>query len=285
MREDLFELLGLMRESGLEVHLITNGMLISREVVTGLKRLGVKVMVSLDGATRETYERVRVGASFERVVGSIRSYSGAGLLEAINFTILRTNYHEIPAVFRLARSIGVPKINLIGLKPCPDYARELLSPPEYEAAIRLTCEAAEATGVEFFFDEPFFWATVKARGLTAKLPGEGAGIVVAANSACAFGDYIFIEVNGDVKPCSYAAMVVGNINEKSLVSIWEEMRVSPLLNQIKDPKTRSGPCLDCPYLEECKGCRSRSFALTGSWFSSDSVCPLLSQKSLFKEAK
>jgi radical SAM protein with 4Fe4S-binding SPASM domain len=80
-------------------------------------------------------------------------------------------------------------------------------------------------------------------------------------------------------------MVVGNINEKSLVSIWEEMRVSPLLNQIKDPKTRSGPCLDCPYLEECKGCRSRSFALTGSWFSSDSVCPLLSQKSLFKEAK
>jgi radical SAM protein with 4Fe4S-binding SPASM domain len=274
LREDIFELLGLLRERGLEVHLITNGMLISPEIVTSLKRLGVRVMVSIDGATPETYERVRHGASFEQVVRSALEYARAGLLEAINFTILRMNYLEITAVFRLASSIGAPKVTLIGLKPCVDYATELLSPREYKEAIRLTCQAAQETGVEFFFDEPFFWATVKEHKLTAKLPGEGVGIVVASTSACAFGDYIFIEVNGDVKPCSYTSMVVANVSEKSLVRIWDEMLASRLINQIRDPKTRTGACLDCKYLEECKGCRSRTFALTGDWFASDSVCPL-----------
>lgn len=283
LRDDLFWLLGLMREKRLEVHLITNGMLISPQIINTFKQLGIRVMVSIDGATPETYERVRHGASFERVVSSACDYARAGLLEAINFTILKGNYNEIPAVFRLASSIGAPKITLIGLKPCADYAEELLSPQEYREAIRLTCQAAGETGVEFFFDEPFFWATVKEYQLSARLPDEGAGIVVSSTSACAFGNYIFIEVNGDVKPCSYASMVVGNVGEKSLTRIWDEMQASPLLNQIKNPKTRTGACLDCKYLEECKGCRSRTFALTGDWFASDAVCPLYSPKTVVKE--
>ncbi len=275
LRDDLFALLDLMRAEQLEVHLITNGWLLSPSIISSLKGLGVKVMVSIDGGVPETYERVRGGASFEGVVRTAREYAGAGLLEAINFTILKLNYREIPAVFTLARDVGAPRINLIGLKPCAEYTAELLSPPEYREAIRLTCEAARKTGVEFFFDEPFFWAVVKADGLSATLPAEDAGIVVPATSACAFGDYIFIEVNGDVKPCSYAAMVVGNVGERPLGEIWREMQASPLLNRIKDPRSREGACLDCRYLEECKGCRSRGYALTGSWFASDSVCPLL----------
>ena len=278
LRDDLFGLLGLMREKGLEVHLITNGMLVGPRIINTFKRLGIRVMVSIDGATAETYEGVRHGASFERVVSSAGDYARAGLLEAINFTILKGNYNEIPGVFRLASSVGAPKVTLIGLKPCAGYAEELLSPREYREAIGLTCRAAEETGAEFFFDEPFFWATVKEYQLSARLPDEGAGIVVSSTSACAFGDYIFIEVNGDVKPCSYASMVVGNVGEKPLTRIWNEMQTSPLLNRIKDPKARTGVCLDCKYLEECKGCRSRTFALTGDWFASDSVCPLLSQK-------
>jgi len=283
LRDDLFELLGLMREEQLAVHLITNGQLVNSRIIDSLKGLGVKVMVSIDGARPETYERVRDGASFEEVVRAARDYAGAGLLEAINFTILKLNYREIPAVFTLARDIGAPRINLIGLKPCAEYAAELLSPPEYREAIGLTCEAARETGVEFFFDEPFFWAVVKADGLSARLPDKDAGIVVPATSACAFGDYVFIEVNGDVKPCSYAAMVVGNVGERPLTEIWREMQASPLLNRIKDPRSREGACLDCPYLEECKGCRSRSYALTGSWFASDSVCPLLPSKITVQE--
>jgi len=274
LRRDLFELLELMQQKRLETHLITNGILLTPQIITSLKQLEVRVVISIDGATAATYESIREGASFEKVVEQARVCAQAGLLEAIDFILLKSNYAEIPAIFELAASVGVPKITLIGLKPCHDYSGKLLSAEEYREAIKLTCQAAQETGVEFFFDEPFFWATVKELGLTAHLPTADAGIVISSTSACAIGEYLFIESTGEVKPCSFAPMVIGNVNERPLGELWREMLVSPLLCQIKDPHTRTGYCLDCPYLADCKGCRSRTFVLTGDWFAPDPVCPL-----------
>jgi len=274
LREDLFDLLALMQQKQLKVHLSTNGTLLTPRILTALKQLGVRVMISIDGTTKATYESIRDGASFEKVVEQARNCAQEGILEAIDFTLLKRNYTEIPAIFELAASVGAPKITLIGLKPCRDYSEELLSPQEYREAVKLACQAAQETGIEFFFDEPFFWATVKELGLTAHLPVASAGIVISSTSACALGEYLFIESNGEVRPCSFAPLVLGNVNEKSLGEIWHDMLVSPLLRQIKDPHTRTGYCLDCQYLADCKGCRSRAFDLTGDWFASDPVCPL-----------
>jgi len=249
-------------------------MLLSPRIITALKQLEVKVMISIDGATAATYEAIRTGASFDRVVQAARDCAGEGLLEAINFTLLKMNYAEIPGIFELAASVGAQKVTIIGLKPCQDYPAELLTPQEYGEAIELACRAAQKTGVEFFFDEPFFWATVKERGILAQMPAVGAGILVPSTTACIFGEYLFIEPDGDVKPCSFAPMVLGNISEKSLGEIWCEALSSPFLRQIKDPKTRTGSCQSCQYLADCKGCRSRTFVLTGDWFAADPVCPL-----------
>jgi len=274
LRDNLFELLDLMRQRQLEVHLITNGMLLSSQIIIALKQLGVRVMISIDGATQATYEAIRNGANFDKVVQAARSCVKEGLLEAINFTILKRNYTEIPGILELAASIGVGKVTFIGLKPCQSYTEELLTPQEYGEAIRLACQAAQETGVEFFFDEPFFWATVREWGLPARMPAVNTGILAPSTSACIFGEYLFIETNGDVKSCSFAPMTLGNVNEKPLGEIWREVLSSPFFSQIKDPKTRTGSCQNCRYLADCKGCRSRTFVLTGDWFASDPVCPL-----------
>ncbi|MFC2044914.1 radical SAM/SPASM domain-containing protein [Chloroflexota bacterium] len=274
LREDLFQLLDLMRQKGLEVHLITNGMLLNPGVLAALKRLGVKVMISIDGAIPQTYEAIRSGASFETVMEKARNCAREGILEAINFTILKSNYTEIPAIFELATSIGVKSLTFIGFKPCHGYHEELLLPEEYEEAVRLTCRGSQETGCDFFFDEPFFWAIVKERGFSVKMPATGAGIVAASTTACIFGEYLFIDTNGDVKPCSYASTVVGNVNEKPLGEVWREVLDSPFFQVIREPESRTGYCRDCHYLTDCKGCRSRTFMLTEDWFASDSCCPL-----------
>jgi len=121
LRDDLFELLDSMRRRQLEVHLITNGMLLSPQIISDLKQLGIMVMISIDGATKATYEAIRNGANFEKVIQSARSCVKEGILEAINFTILKRNYTEIPGVLELAASIGVGKVTFIGLKPCQKY--------------------------------------------------------------------------------------------------------------------------------------------------------------------
>lgn len=274
LRSDLFSLLALMRQEQLEAHLITNGMLLTPAIITELKSLGTRVMVSIDGATPATYESIRPGASFARVVASARQCAQEGLLEAINFTILKQNYTEIPAILALARSIGVPRVTFIGLKPCQYYPEELLTSEQYGEAIRLACQAGEETGVEFYFDEPFFWAVVREWRLSAKVPSESTGILFPSTTACIFGEYLFIEPSGEVKPCSFAQMVVGNINQKPLGEIWWEVLASPFFRQIKDIKSRSGQCRSCKYFADCMGCRSRTFILTGDWFAADPCCPL-----------
>ena len=285
LRDDLFELLGLMQQKQLEVHMITNGMLLSPDILARLKQLGVKVMISIDGASPETYEVIRNGASFSRVVQSARNCAQEGLLEAINFTIMKSNYTEIPGILELARSIGVSRVTLIGLKPCEQYTQQLLTPQEYEEAIKLVCQAAQKTGIEFFFDEPFFWAVVKEQGLLAPTPSVSTGILLPSTAACIFGEYLFIEPNGEVKPCSFAPMILGNVKEKPLTQIWDEVIHSPFFHKLKDPKTRTGYCRSCQYRADCKGCRSRTFILTGDWFASDPCCPLNLKLTVKKEGR
>lgn len=274
LREDLFEILTLAGQQGLDVHLISNGTLLTQEIFSKLKQIGIKLMISIDGATQETYESIRRGAKFEKVVETAEKAVAAGLLEAINFTLMKDNYTEIPGIMELAAAIGLQRVTFIGLKSCESYENELLSSPQYAEAIRLACEGAAKTGVEFYFDEPFFWPVVKEHKLDVKLPTENTGILTQATNACIFGEYLFIEPSGEVKPCSFAPMVLGNIKQKSLVTIWQENISSPFMDKIRSYTSRTGYCKTCKYLADCKGCRSRTSVLTGDWFASDPVCPL-----------
>ncbi|MFC1909841.1 radical SAM/SPASM domain-containing protein [Chloroflexota bacterium] len=274
LRGDIFTLLERMRNKNLVVHFITNAMLLGHKEIDRFNRLGIKVMISIDGASRETYEMVRQGSSFERVIQAARICADAGLLEAINFTIIKNNIREIPAFFDLAKSIGTSKVTLIGLKPCRDYTAELLNPEEYKQAIDLVCKSAKRTDIEFFFDEPFFWSAVKEWGLNVQSPSENTGIMVGSIPSCIFGQYIFIQTNGDVHPCSFAPLVVGNVKEKSLRAIWDEMLTAPFFKQIRDAWSRTGFCKNCKYIEDCRGCRSRTVVLTNDWFASDPCCPI-----------
>ena len=65
LRQDLFDLLELMRQRQLDVHLITNGMLLNPRVIAALKQLGVRVMISIDGATQATYEAIGMGLALK----------------------------------------------------------------------------------------------------------------------------------------------------------------------------------------------------------------------------
>ena len=274
LRKDIREILSIASQKHVEVHLITNGMLLDDNWISTLISMGISVMISIDGATKNTYESIRQGANFEMAIKAVDRCVRGGILEAINFTVMRKNFREIPEILKLAASIGVKRVTFIGLKSCASYTDELLRSDEYLEAIRLACEGSDKTGVEFYFDEPFFGAVVKEKKLTVKLPSENAGILFSKTTACIFGEYLFIEPNGEVKPCSFAPMVLGNVKEKPLDSIWQENISSPLMKRLRDPGTRNGNCRSCQYLAECKGCRSRTYVLTGDWFADDPVCPL-----------
>jgi molybdenum cofactor biosynthesis enzyme MoaA len=83
-----------------------------RRAVSLIDRLGL----SIDGATKATYEGIRVGANFERFIENVREIvairkeTGFPRHLGFSFTATRTNLPELAGVVRLAHALGVPLV-------------------------------------------------------------------------------------------------------------------------------------------------------------------------------
>jgi MoaA/NifB/PqqE/SkfB family radical SAM enzyme len=111
LRKDLFQLASLARECGLRIALSTNGTLISSETAKEIGRLGfAEVGISLDGI-RDNNDllRGRQGA-FEDALNGIRNCVALGLRVSLRLTITRSNYQEIPEIFRLVGEEGIQRV-------------------------------------------------------------------------------------------------------------------------------------------------------------------------------
>ena len=91
----------------------------------------------------------------------------------------------------------------------------------------------------------------------------------AAGGGCPAGvHYLRIDPEGQVTPCPYLPLVVGNVRETPLRDIWER---APIFQQLRNPSL-TGRCGGCDHREICTGCRARAFALTGNYLGEDPWC-------------
>lgn len=83
-----------------------------RQAVALIDDLGL----SIDGATRETYEAIRKGANFNRFLANVaeicavRKETGFPKRIGFSFTATRINLPELPGVIRLAHEFGVDQV-------------------------------------------------------------------------------------------------------------------------------------------------------------------------------
>jgi len=273
LRQELFKILKTFYEHNIKMYLISNGMLLDEDLVRRLAELNVNLMISIDGADKENYEKIRKGASFEKLKKSVAIANEYGILDSCPMTIGKHNYHQIGKLFKFAEGIGYKKITFLGLKPCKEYETYVLNGEEYKKFFFSVIKNQKDYQMDVYVDEPFFMPFLEEHDIDYS-PNPENGIIVPDVSRCIFGEYMFIETNGDVKPCTFAPVTIGNVNERGLNEIWKNMQDSELIKSVKDFSTRKNPCKECKYLHECGGCRSRTFNLTGSWRESDPSCPL-----------
>lgn len=99
-------------------HITTNGTVWGPKVERVLESLPVAVAVSMDGITKETFEKIRINARFERVVENFRRFRDHRAKyyfeTVINFTMSRMNWHELPDMLLFAEDEGV-KLHVLDL--------------------------------------------------------------------------------------------------------------------------------------------------------------------------
>jgi MoaA/NifB/PqqE/SkfB family radical SAM enzyme len=118
LTRDLDKMIEVVAAHGLRLDVLTNGMLLTGKVVDQLLPVLGRLQVSFDGATKATFEAIRVRSDFARVCRNVRAFV-ARVRElpaaerpqvGLECTIMRSNIEELPALVELAADLGVHRL-------------------------------------------------------------------------------------------------------------------------------------------------------------------------------
>jgi radical SAM protein with 4Fe4S-binding SPASM domain len=209
---------------------ITNGMLLSEDVAKNLLKSKInRILISVDGATKKTYESIRINAKFETVIKNIKEIvrlrkETDNELQEIGMVAVSTkeNLHELLDILKLAKDLGFDSLTLNGLEP---YTEEMANNILYGTTINSKYAKIYAQ----------LKATAKEYNIILRLPS----LTVVPYSSCELTSCI-IDWNGDVHPCSalsyerpfyylgnkdlHPKLTFGNILSEDLIKIWNSRK-------------------------------------------------------------
>ncbi len=118
LNRDLFRMIRLAKERKIYVYFNSNGTLLDEENSNWLIQSGLDLInFSIDGGTKEVYEKIRRGASFEefrRRVKRFMEIKGAHPLPEVHawFVLNQYNREDILPTLRFIRDLGISKLNI-----------------------------------------------------------------------------------------------------------------------------------------------------------------------------
>jgi radical SAM protein with 4Fe4S-binding SPASM domain len=262
LRNDILELLECCSRYGLYSRLLTNGTLLDKEKIGGLRSHHIgAVQISLDGLS-ETHDAVRGSGCFQDGKRSIERTASRDIPVTVMTTVNRNNFMELTTLWSECLAVGAKRLAFGRLVPTgrgASLVEALLSPEECLGLYSdvLDFESTEANGAQIVKRDPL-WRILDARcyancGTT--------GCSIGLNGLC-------ILQNGDVLPCRRLPIVLGNIRKDSIYTIWTR---STLLAQCRE-RHLNGACATCRLRMKCGGCRGIAHAFTGDPLATDPQC-------------
>jgi len=264
LRPDIYELISHARSLGLRPVLGSNGMLITPQVASKLKTAGLACAgISLDSKDKDRHDWFRGSeGAWDQTMLGLEACHSAGLPFQIHTTVMNWNQDEITAITDLAVELGAVAHHIFFLVPTgrgKDIAETSLKTAEYEALLEAIISKQSQVPIELKPTcAPQFMRIAKQRGLPQRF-----------SKGCLAGTtYCVILPNGDIQPCPYLPLKVGNVREKEFDIIWRE---SLLLDELRHAPLKGG-CGRCGFGEICGGCRARAYYYSGDYLAEEPWC-------------
>jgi radical SAM protein with 4Fe4S-binding SPASM domain len=264
LRKDIFEIAQYASGLGIWVVMGTNGVLVSQKSVERMLECGVRgVAISLDSIHPEKHDQFRGGPdAWDFSVRALEICRANGLQVLVQTTVMEMNYDEIPALLKFAREKGAWSFNLYFMvQTGRGQLLNDLSPERTESMLSnlVDWQAEQRPMLVRSKCAPQFKQIAYERGMA----GLESGGCMAGTQYCR------ITPQGDVTPCPYMDVVVGNVRTQSFREIWH---TSAVLEALRDVKQLEGRCGACEFNELCGGCRCRAYAATGDFLQEDPAC-------------
>lgn len=206
----------------------TNGQLIREEVIQACIDTGQsEIIFSIDGATAETYEEIRRGGKWGRLIEKLdllatmkQRAKAEKPVTRINFTCMLSNIHELPAMVRLASDHAASSLHVRHLLAYSDeqnsYREQMTYLKVFNSVAEEAKSEASARGIDLFLPDP----------VTTRQQNTGKTCVtdptqMEANSYCVL-PWVqgIVSWNGDYRICS-THRKLGNFNEQNFDEIYD----------------------------------------------------------------
>jgi len=289
-RKDLFEIATACRGLFSRVALATNGTLVDDAVAGRIADCGIqRVSISLDGAKAATHDSFRgQPGCFAAARRGMEALRRAGVSLQTNVTVTRHNDVELPELLEFALGFGVDAFHVFMLVPVGCGAEisdeKRLSPQRFEEVLRwLAAKTMELRGrlqIRATCAPQYYRIlreVAQAQGLDPAAAGGGHphGLHAFTRGCLAGSGVCFISRTGDVQPCGYLPLCVGNVRTEKLADLWRDAEVFAAL---RDPRRLKGKCGACGYRVLCQGCRARAYAVTGDYLDAEPDCPYIPKR-------
>ena len=267
LRKDILELAQYASGKGMMVVLGSNGLLIDDRVASKLKERGVSgVSIALDSLDHKIHDRIRSReGAWELAVRAVRICQNHGLAVQINTTITQNNDHEIFRLAQYSQELGAKVFSPFFLV-CTGRGEKIvdLSPEQQEQILSVIVEAdGEYKGMMIRPRcAPTFRRILYQKNPTSPLLRMPTGRCLAGLHYCR------ITPEGNVTPCPYLPLSLGNIKRKNLKDLWQD---SDGFVSLRNPSLK-GKCKFCEFRIICGGCRARAFAFYKDYMAEDPGC-------------
>lgn len=263
LRKDFLQILAATSAKGIKTQLTSNGWHIP-SIADRLRLAGLNVLnLSLDSHEPDAHDQLREQpGSFKKVILAIKASKEAGLKVNIISMLHAGSIDSIRRIIDLSAENLVDTVEFKVIKEAGNALINkscLLQPKElqraYQELYNLKKEYSGIINVDFADkSEPLARVALEELGIeeTSRMP--------SSNGGCFCGDLsLCLKPNGDVTPCSYMTLPIGNIRTSHLFDIWAK---SPFLTDLRKLKALDDPaCKSCKHLKTCKGgCMAHTLA-------------------------
>jgi len=290
MRKDIFEVAGYAKSKGFFVSIATNGTLITKEVAERMKNVFDYAEISLDGFEK-THDKFRgVPGAWKKTCEGIKNAVGAGIDTCVALTATRRNLKEIPKLVDFVeKELGAKRVIVFNFVPVGAGRAIIdqdLSPQERQDLLKFLYERMVSTNFKLicYSTAPQFamvsWEYAQganggliathftSKGMMSALKGRTESLAEFLGGCGAGRLYCGLQPNGDIIPCVFMPIKLGNIRRNNFAEVWDS---SELLWKLRDRDSLKG-CSTCEHRYICGGCRARAYAYYGNVQAPDPGC-------------
>lgn len=255
--KDIFKMIRYLKGRNVFVNTVTNATLLTHDVCKRIISSGLdEISISIDGATANTYERIRVGANFKEVIENAQTLTSLikrttqNRPKVIAFTVaMKDNIHELPDLVTLTNKIGIEylwaqdvqfqQLNA-GLAKKEKSLRALAEGHDKERAqiesyLKKALQLANNYGIQLvtyggksIFDRLY----ISRKRQKCKWPWTG----------------VYVTWDGYVSPCCIpSTYFCGNLFEKPFKRIWNDKEYRGFREKLKSGMLPY-QCINCSFL-------------------------------------